>query len=96
MNTTATTTLSPTTAETQRQARLTDAAHQFEATFLQELLKPFQSSEDSNGASDTLQTYGTEALAQAISSRGGLGIARQVIQQINRVNQNTQKDLPTP
>jgi peptidoglycan hydrolase FlgJ len=100
MNTTAiTSTPQPTTAETQRQARLTNAAHQFEATFLQELLKPLQSSDNSDGAADTLQSYGTEALAQAISSRGGLGIARQVMQQITRSDsqhQNTQKNLSTP
>lgn len=90
-----------TTPDTQRQAKLTDAAHQFEGMFLQELLKPMQSkgsltgedSDDPDNSGDTLQTYGTEALANAISSRGGLGIARQVIQQINREHQSTQKNL---
>ena len=94
-------------ADTQCQAKLADAAHQFEGMFLQELLKPMQSknsltgddkSDDSDSTADTLQSYGTEAVAKAISAQGGFGIARQVIQKLNRStheHQNTQKDLAT-
>lgn len=95
--------------DTRRQAKLADAAHQFEGMFLQELLKPMQSKnsltgEDKSGddssdpSADTLQSYGTEAVAKAISAQGGFGIARQVIQKLNRStheHQNTQKDLAT-
>lgn len=99
------------TQDTQRQSKLADAAHQFEGMFLQQFLKPLQSgknsltgdsngdksSDDSDGSGDTLQTYGTEALANAISSRGGFGIARQVIQQVTREHQQaTQKNLSNP
>jgi Rod binding domain-containing protein len=100
MNISSITSLQTATPHTQPQARLTDAAQQFEGIFLQEFLKPLQSGKDgltgedsSDSSTDTLQTYGTEALAKAISSRGGFGIAHQVIQQVNREHQNTRKNL---
>lgn len=72
-------------------AKLTDAAQQFEGMLLQELLKPLRSKnddgwndgdEDSEDGSDTINSFGVEAVAKAISQNGGLGIARQVIQQV--------------
>jgi hypothetical protein len=36
---------------------------------------------------DTISSYGTEAMATAISKGGGLGIARQVIQQVTLEHQ---------
>jgi Rod binding domain-containing protein len=72
----------------QRHSKLVDAAQQFEGMLLQELLKPMRSGEDgwdeekSDGTNDTLSSFGTEAVAKAISSRGGLGIARQIVQQL--------------
>ncbi|HXE06840.1 MAG TPA: hypothetical protein VN612_03010 [Acidobacteriaceae bacterium] len=80
-----------------RHRKLVDAAQQFEGMLLQELLKPmrehsFGSSDsgssgddsDSSGFADTLSSFGSESLATAISRSGGLGIARQVIQQVDR------------
>jgi len=100
MNISPITSLQTATPDTQRHARLTDAAQQFEGIFLQEFLKPLQSGKDgltgedsSDSSTDTLQTYSTETLAKAISSRGGFGIARQVIEQVNREHQNTRKNL---
>jgi len=79
------------TADTQRQAKLTDAAQQFEGIFLQQILKPLQSDksgwgddDSSDSANDTFSSMGTEAVAKAISSKGGLGIAKQVIHQIGQ------------
>jgi flagellar protein FlgJ len=79
-----------TTSETQKLAKLTDAAQQFEAMLMQELLKPMQAGQDSWGgeeknddpSADTISSFGTEAVAKAIARGGGLGIARQVIQQV--------------
>lgn len=79
-----------TTSETQKLAKLTDAAQQFEAMLMQELLKPMQAGQDSWGgeeknddpSADTISSFGTEAVAKAIAKGGGLGIARQVIQQV--------------
>ncbi len=71
-------------------SRLVDAAQQFEAMLMQEMLKPMQSSEnkwDKDGeevdkSMDTLSSYGTEAVAKAISKGGGLGIAKRVVAQV--------------
>jgi len=82
-------------AESQRQAKLVDAAQQFEATMLQELLKPMQHGQSSWGdeeksedsASDTISSFGTEAIAKAISKGGGFGIARRVVEQVTLEHQ---------
>jgi Rod binding domain-containing protein len=82
-------------AEVQRQAKLVDAARQFEATMLQELLKPMQHGQSSWGdeeksedsASDTISGFGTESIAKAISKGGGFGIARRVVEQVTQEHQ---------
>lgn len=68
--------------------RLTKAAHEFEASLMQELLKPLQedplfAKDDSSadGSGNALSSFGTEALAEAISSRGGFGIADKILAQ---------------
>lgn len=73
--------------------KLMDAAQQFEAMFLQELLKPMRSgtgadaegSEDADAVpgADTMASYGTEALATALAKGGGLGIARQIVAKVS-------------
>jgi flagellar protein FlgJ len=78
--------------DTQKQAKLVDAAQQFEGMLLQEMLKPMQAGQDSWGGekrnddagADTMSSFGTEALAKAISKGGGLGIAKQVIRQVTQ------------
>jgi Rod binding domain-containing protein len=89
MNVQDVTTHSPLDTDLRTRAKLTDAAQQFEGILLQEMLKPLRSSEDgwsgdesSDSASDTINSFGVEAVAKAISKSGGLGIARQVIQQV--------------
>jgi peptidoglycan hydrolase FlgJ len=86
--------------DAQKQAKLTDAAQQFEAMMLQEMLKPMRGQQDSWGgeekdgdsASDTISSFGTEAFAKAISRGGGFGLAKQVISQVNREHQrNSEK-----
>jgi Rod binding domain-containing protein len=80
----------PTGGEGLKKAKLADAAQQFEATMLQELLKPFQHGQDSWGgedggddtASDTITSFGTEDLAKAISKGGGFGIAKQIVSKV--------------
>ena len=70
-------------------AKLTDAAQQFEGMLLEEMLKPLRSGnkdgageEDSDGGTDTINSFGVEAVAKAISRGGGMGIARQILQQV--------------
>jgi peptidoglycan hydrolase FlgJ len=87
--------------EVQKQAKLVDAAQQFEAMMLQEMLKPMrggkdswggEESTDSDSASDTISSFGTEAFAKAISKGGGFGIAKQVISQVKLEHQkNSEK-----
>jgi peptidoglycan hydrolase FlgJ len=83
-----------------KQAKLVDAAQQFEATMLQELLKPMQHGQDSWGgeeksddtASDTISSFGTESIAKAISQGGGFGIAKQIVSKVTLEHQrNSEK-----
>jgi flagellar protein FlgJ len=89
-----------TAVQGQRQAKLVDAAQQFEATMLQELLKPMQNGQNSWGgeeksddsASDTIRSFGTEAIAKAISKGGGFGIAKQIVSKVTLEHQkNSEK-----
>jgi flagellar protein FlgJ len=88
--------------EGQKQAKLVDAAQQFEATMLQELLKPLQHGQDSWGgevksddsATDTISSFGTEAIAKAISKGGGFGIAKQIVAKVTQEHQrNSEKKI---
>jgi Rod binding domain-containing protein len=87
-------------AEAQKQAKLDDAAQQFEATMLQELLKPLQHGQNSWGgeessddtASDTISSFGTEAIAKAISQAGGFGIAKQIVSKVTLEHQRISKN----
>jgi Rod binding domain-containing protein len=38
----------------------------------------------SDGSLDTLTSYGTEAMAQAMARRGGLGLARTIVAEVTR------------
>src|SRR5438270_6513325 len=89
-------------ADVQKQAKLVDAAQQFEATMLQELLKPLQHGQSSWGgeessddkASDTISSFGTEAIAKAISKGGGFGIAKQIVSKVTLEHQrNSEKKI---
>jgi Rod binding domain-containing protein len=68
--------------------RLKPAAHEFEASLMQELLKPLQhdplfdsgtDAESAEGSDNALISFGSEALAKAISDRGGFGIADKIL-----------------
>ncbi|ACO31445.1 putative flagellar protein [Acidobacterium capsulatum ATCC 51196] len=77
--------------------RLKPAAHAFEASLMQELLKPMEKDPlfsdssasggglDGGGADagmDTMSSLSTQALARALSDHGGLGLATEVLQQV--------------
>ena len=75
--------------------KLKSAAHEFEASLMQEFLKPLQHDPlfapdkgDGSGDTDTdsdqgsagaLMSFGSEAMAKAISERGGFGIATLIL-----------------
>ena len=86
----------------QRLGKLTDSAQQFEATMLQELLKPMQHGQSSwggdeesdNSSKDTISSFGTEAVAKAISKGGGFGIAKQIVSKVTLEHQrNSEKKM---
>lgn len=78
-----------------KQAKLVDGAQQFEATMLQELLKPMQHGQSSWGndeesddsSTDSISSFGTEAVAKAISKGGGFGIAKQIVSKVTLEHQ---------
>lgn len=68
--------------------RLKPAAHEFEASLMKEFLTPLQhdalfsdgkDGDDSEDSGSALMSFGSQALAQAISERGGFGIATKII-----------------
>jgi peptidoglycan hydrolase FlgJ len=68
--------------------RLKPAAHEVEACLMKEFLEPLQKdplcSEDGKGgdgesSGNALMSFASEALARAISQRGGFGIASKII-----------------
>ena len=88
-----------TAAEVQARSKLTDAAQQFESMLMQEMLKPMRSQdggwsgdEKTDSASDIISSFGTEAVAKAISKGGGLGIARQVVAKVASERQEFKKE----
>jgi flagellar protein FlgJ len=72
--------------------RLKPAAHEFEACLMKEFLEPLQhdslfadekdgdsGAETGEDSENALMSFGSEALAKAISERGGFGIASKII-----------------
>jgi flagellar protein FlgJ len=81
--------------------KLKSAAHEFEASLMQEFLKPlqedplFDSGEGGGmdgaggGSSGALMSFGSEALAKAISERGGFGIATKILDHFRTHNESS-------
>lgn len=77
--------------ETAQNARMVKAAHQFEASMMDELMKPLMENslfddDDSStlvgqgsGSGNALMGFASESFAGSLSEHGGLGIARQII-----------------
>jgi flagellar protein FlgJ len=70
--------------------KLKSAAHEFEASLMKEFLKPLEhdslfsedrsgDSDDQEGSAGALMSFGSQAMAQAISERGGFGIATKIL-----------------
>jgi Rod binding domain-containing protein len=85
-------------ANTQRysaqELRLVQAAHEFEGQMMTELLAPLTKADDGddgqdngpggvNGSSGALGEFASEALGQALSVRGGFGIADRILREIS-------------
>ena len=80
--------------------RLMQAAREFEAQMMKELLVPMNHRsalfEDSDGdETSVLGEFASESLAGALSARGGLGIADRIVQTLSRSGHTPGTDLVT-
>ena len=69
--------------------RLVKAAHEFEAQLMKELLSPMthtigMEDDSESGSAGALADFASGALGQALSMRGGLGIADSIIRSLSR------------
>jgi Rod binding domain-containing protein len=75
--------------------RLVKAAHEFEAQLMKEMLKPLTTGEGfcgdgtDSGSGCVLQDFAGEALGQALSEHGGLGIAESIVRSISRLGNDS-------
>lgn len=88
--------------------RLKSAAHEFEASLMKEFLEPLQhdalfaddkdggDSDDQTGegSESALMSFGSEALARAISERGGFGIASRIISHFAKTKKSAAMEIP--
>ncbi len=73
--------------------RLVNAAHEFEGQMMKELLKPMTSgnaligtdgdADSAAGSSGALGEFASETLGQALSERGGFGVASSIIRELS-------------
>jgi Rod binding domain-containing protein len=81
--------------------RLVQAAHEFEAQLMKELLKPMTAGatidgdESDAGSGGVMADFATEALGQSLSRQGGLGIATNILHCLSR-NDNDSQHSPHP
>jgi Rod binding domain-containing protein len=77
--------------------KLVKAAHEFEGQMMKELLKPMTADDSLTGEKDdsgggsggALGEFASEALGQALSARGGFGIANEIVKELSHSgNQN--------
>lgn len=73
--------------------RLVNAAHEFEAQMMKELLKPMTSGDAltndgdaDEGSGGALGEFASEALGRAISDRGGFGIANSIVKELSHTS----------
>lgn len=70
--------------------RLRQAAEEFEAQMMKELLQPLshaegaENGEEQGGFEEALGSYSLDALGTAISKSGGLGIAKEILAHFSR------------
>ncbi len=81
-------------AQSGPQPRLVRAAHEFEGQMMKELMKPMTGGDALTGAEDddsdsgagsggALGEFASEALGQALSERGGFGIADRIVRELS-------------
>ena len=80
--------------------KLVNAAHEFEAAMMKEMLAPLEPGHDllgggdeDSGSSSALTSFAGEALGKAISEHGGWGIAKNIIHQLSAAGNHSGKSL---
>ena len=80
--------------------KLVNAAHEFEASMMKELMAPLapghdglEGDEDSGNFDAALMSFAGEALGKAISEHGGFGIANRILQQLSAVGNHSGKPV---
>lgn len=92
---------SGTAASSVAQPRLVKAAHEFEASLMQELMAPLLPGHASldggeeSGSDSALSAFAGEAFGKALSERGGLGIATRILHQLSAGGNHSGK-TPVP
>jgi Rod binding domain-containing protein len=83
------------------QPRLVQAAHEFEAQLMKELLKPMTSGasvdgdDSDSGSGGAIADFATDALGQALSKQGGLGIATNILHHLSQNDKESQRSFTT-
>jgi Rod binding domain-containing protein len=83
--------------------KLQSAAHEFEASLMKEFLKPLQhdslfaeegdkGDDDDGGSAGALMSYGSEAMAKALSEQGGFGIAKKILEHFHASEKGTRTE----
>jgi len=77
----------PDEAESRPSSKLKKSAQEFESILLQSWLEKMNqsfvgSSESQDPAHDTVSSLGTQAIASALAARGGIGIAKMLLRQL--------------
>ena len=81
--------------------RVVNAAHEFEASMMKELMAPLaggdslEGGEDTAGSESAITSFAGEALGKAISEHGGFGIANRILHQLSAAgNQSGKPSVP--
>ena len=79
-------------------SKLDKAAQEFEAILIQSWLEKMNvnflgSPDGQDPAHDTVSSLGTQAIATALSARGGIGIARMLVRQVQAREHTSHRDV---
>lgn len=78
----------------QARRRVEDAATQFEALMVAQLLEPITKMNESDSSTSSVLDMGKEQLAQAITSGGGLGLRKTILASLTRVEPSSLNHIP--
>ncbi len=74
----------PEAQDSKAKHRVEDAATQFEALMISQLLEPITKMNESDSSTSSVLDMGKEQLAQAITAGGGLGLKKTILASLKR------------